>query len=220
MASINEISKAVQNTLKLFRRLQASIKAVGLGVDENAIKDNTDKTLVELVSQLSLARKLLDGDSAFATASDQSRQYLTYSGVSWHEVALRAVSDLLKDLYISIVYDAPIDNEAKADLLLDLPAILPVRSWDSEAIQKCSVLDVDVETLLADVRSELARATMPVDESGWPTVSQAAEDQFVSASVISKAANSGALKSNGKKGRDRRIDPASLVTWNLKRNKR
>ena len=56
-----------------------------------------------------------------------------------------------------------------------------------------------------------------LDDSEWLTVTEAAREQGVDKARISKAANSGVLRTNGKKGRDRRIDPASLVRWNLSR---
>lgn len=47
--------------------------------------------------------------------------------------------------------------------------------------------------------------------------SGAAKEQGVTPDVITKAANSANLRTNGKTGRDRRIDPASLIEWSLKR---
>ncbi len=52
------------------------------------------------------------------------------------------------------------------------------------------------------------------------TVTQAARIAGCNAGEISRAAHSGSLKSNGQKGRQRRIDPADLSRWQLRRAER
>lgn len=65
---------------------------------------------------------------------------------------------------------------------------------------------------------EASPPSVPViDDSLWPTVTKAAREQAVGKDVISKAASSGKLKTNGKGGHARRIDPASLIEWSLSR---
>lgn len=54
-------------------------------------------------------------------------------------------------------------------------------------------------------------------DADWPTVTEAAREQGITASMITKAVNKGQLASNGKSGRHRRINPASLIKWNLAR---
>lgn len=98
---------------------------------------------------------------------------------------------------------------------------------------RCSLpLTADQADTLAELAEELAQATAdsepaavvellskpePPSCEGWPTVSEAAREQAVGKDIITKACNNGALKTNGKTGRARRIDPASLIQWNLKR---
>jgi hypothetical protein len=55
---------------------------------------------------------------------------------------------------------------------------------------------------------------------GWRTVSEAAIVSGADKGVISRAAGEGRLKSNGMKGRARRIDAADLTRWTLERAKR
>jgi Helix-turn-helix domain len=53
--------------------------------------------------------------------------------------------------------------------------------------------------------------------SGWLKVSDAARTAGCNTGTISRAANKGELKSNGEKGRKRRIDSIDLNRWNLAR---
>jgi hypothetical protein len=80
---------------------------------------------------------------------------------------------------------------------------------------------LDAPSLRAAIDDEWRRACQAlapaIDDSNWPTVSKAAQEQGVGKDVISKAANAGKLRTNGKVSHDRRIDPASLVEWNLSR---
>jgi hypothetical protein len=54
----------------------------------------------------------------------------------------------------------------------------------------------------------------------WVTVREAAIVAGCNPGVISRAADSGTLKSNGKKGSERRIDAADLTLWQLQKAKR
>jgi hypothetical protein len=58
------------------------------------------------------------------------------------------------------------------------------------------------------------------DKERWLTVTEAATHSGISAGVISRAADLGELKSNGKKERERRIDAVDLARWGLKRAKK
>jgi hypothetical protein len=58
------------------------------------------------------------------------------------------------------------------------------------------------------------------DQSRWPTVSEAAIAFGVDDAAISTAVNRGHLRTNGQTRKDRRIDPVSLIAWELKRAKR
>jgi hypothetical protein len=51
----------------------------------------------------------------------------------------------------------------------------------------------------------------------WLTVSDASRASDIGKGTISRAADQGKLKSNGKKGRERRIDSVDLNRWKLKR---
>jgi hypothetical protein len=57
-------------------------------------------------------------------------------------------------------------------------------------------------------------------DEAWLTVTHAAKVAFASRGTISRAVNAGALRSNGKKGRERRVDSADLTRWILKRSNR
>jgi hypothetical protein len=57
-------------------------------------------------------------------------------------------------------------------------------------------------------------------EGQWLTVTQAARVAGCNSGVITAAVNNGKLRSNGKPGRDRRIDPADLSRWQLARAER
>jgi hypothetical protein len=57
-------------------------------------------------------------------------------------------------------------------------------------------------------------------ETKWLTVSDAAKASGCTAAQISGAVRDGRLKSNGKKGRERRIDAADLTLWQLRRSNR
>jgi hypothetical protein len=57
-------------------------------------------------------------------------------------------------------------------------------------------------------------------EPEWLTVTQAASVSGCSRGEISRAADNGSLKSNGEKGRERRIDAAHLALWQLRRAER
>jgi hypothetical protein len=54
----------------------------------------------------------------------------------------------------------------------------------------------------------------------WLKVTEAARVTGCNSGEITRAANTGSLKSNGKKGRARRIDPADLSRWQLRRTER
>jgi len=59
------------------------------------------------------------------------------------------------------------------------------------------------------------------DEDGttkWLTVSDAARVADVSSGTITRAANNAKIKTNGQKGRSRRIDPHDLIRWVLDRS--
>jgi len=53
-------------------------------------------------------------------------------------------------------------------------------------------------------------------EPSWITVSEAARASACMAWKISRAADNGSLKNNGKKNRERRIDAADLALWQLR----
>ena len=55
---------------------------------------------------------------------------------------------------------------------------------------------------------------------GWLTVSDAATVAGCNRGVISRAADAGNLKSNGKKNHDRRIDAADLSRWILQQSQK
>jgi hypothetical protein len=73
----------------------------------------------------------------------------------------------------------------------------------------------------ATALTELAAARVQgadADQSDqWLTVSQAARVTDCDTGTITRAADDGSLKSNGRHGRDRRIDPVDLSRWKLKR---
>jgi hypothetical protein len=54
-------------------------------------------------------------------------------------------------------------------------------------------------------------------EAPWFTVTEAAKTAGVNTGVITRAVDAGQLKSNGKRGRGRRIDPADISRWLLAR---
>ncbi len=54
----------------------------------------------------------------------------------------------------------------------------------------------------------------------WLTVTDAAKASGCNRGEISRAADNGSLKSNGEKGRQRRIDAADLALWQVRRAKR
>lgn len=58
-----------------------------------------------------------------------------------------------------------------------------------------------------------------LDDSTWPTVTEAAEDAGVTAADIVKATErkTAPLKTNRKTGPDRRIDPGDLIRWKRER---
>jgi hypothetical protein len=60
----------------------------------------------------------------------------------------------------------------------------------------------------------------PENASQWLSVSQAAQITGANPGVISRAADSGKLKSNGKKGAERRVDAVALAYWQLQRANR
>jgi hypothetical protein len=62
--------------------------------------------------------------------------------------------------------------------------------------------------------------TSPRAEIKWLTVSEAAKASGCTMAQISGAVRDGQLKSNGEKGRKRRIDAADLTLWQLRRAKR
>jgi excisionase family DNA binding protein len=59
------------------------------------------------------------------------------------------------------------------------------------------------------------KGQIPETSSGidWFTVKEASQTSGVNSGLISRAVDSGELKSNGKSGRERRIDPADLARW-------
>jgi hypothetical protein len=60
----------------------------------------------------------------------------------------------------------------------------------------------------------------PGTGDGWLTVTEAAKAADTGTGTVSRAVDDGKLTSNGKKGHQRRIDPASFVRWKLERDQR
>ncbi len=58
------------------------------------------------------------------------------------------------------------------------------------------------------------------EEQEWLTVSEAARVATTNSGTITRAVENGEIRSNGKRGRDRRIDPAGLSHWMLSRANR
>jgi hypothetical protein len=56
-----------------------------------------------------------------------------------------------------------------------------------------------------------------IDYSSWLTVSKASLMSAIATGTISRAANKGELKTNGKEGRERRLDPSDFSQWALAR---
>jgi hypothetical protein len=61
------------------------------------------------------------------------------------------------------------------------------------------------------------RETTPASREKWITATEAAKASGCYRWEITRAVNSGSLKSNGEKGRKRRIDAADLTLWQLRR---
>lgn len=77
---------------------------------------------------------------------------------------------------------------------------------------------IRVESALGSIRKRvILLSPVFVDDTGWPTLSEAERATGVNRGVISKACDHGKLKDNGKKQRDRRVDPADLVRWTEER---
>lgn len=69
--------------------------------------------------------------------------------------------------------------------------------------------------LATDVASARENAR---EDQYWVTVTLAAKFTAINRGVISKAANDGQIRSNGKKGLQRRLEPASVMTWAANRS--
>lgn len=86
----------------------------------------------------------------------------------------------------------------------------------SEAVKKLSALAEQSEVLLRDVQGVLHQAPLGSSsdvDSGpkWLTVTQASKLSRLGTPKISRLATAGELRSNGKKGPERRIDALSLI---------
>jgi hypothetical protein len=68
-----------------------------------------------------------------------------------------------------------------------------------------------------DMESAEEHSEEAKEENIWPTVTEAARVVGCNPGIVSRAVNSGKLKSNGKQGSERRIDPADLTRWQLER---
>jgi hypothetical protein len=68
------------------------------------------------------------------------------------------------------------------------------------------------------LRSEEVQQQVHDDPATWLTVTEAARISAANRGVISRAAAEGKLKSNGKKGNDRRIAAVDLTRWTLERS--
>lgn len=86
---------------------------------------------------------------------------------------------------------------------------------DRDTLERC------LANVAADLRNRGAN-DQPADPSGeaggqktekWPTVAEVERYTAVNRGVISRAADSGVLQSNGLKGRARRITPQGLIDW-------
>src|SRR5262249_42079235 len=55
------------------------------------------------------------------------------------------------------------------------------------------------------------------EHSGWLTVSAAAKVAGINTGTLTRAVDAGEIRSNGKRGRDRRINPGDLTRWLLAR---
>jgi len=61
--------------------------------------------------------------------------------------------------------------------------------------------------------AETGKPNTNIDDTNWLTVTEAAEKAQVNKAIITMAANSGVLNSNGKLQRERRIDPIDFARW-------
>jgi hypothetical protein len=108
----------------------------------------------------------------------------------------------------------PIDPEQDRLFVGAVRKAMPVlRDLDEELVGLVEQLDRAPLSVIAarDIRSPDDR------ETTWLTVTEAARVTGVNTGVITHAADAGQLKSNGKQGRARRIDPAGLTRWQLER---
>lgn len=65
------------------------------------------------------------------------------------------------------------------------------------------------------IRNSTINQDKPQADEGWLTVTQAHEVYAIPTATISRLASDGKLRSNGKTGPERRIDPASLAAFKL-----
>jgi hypothetical protein len=134
--------------------------------------------------------------------------------------------DLRDSLTIALHHGPPLVEKEPPP---GLPKVIPP-NLSPEAKQKLWALAAAANQTAANPtysltsagRYELAMQRVgPREEAGeWLTVSDAARASACTNAQISGAVRDGQLKSNGQKGRERRIDAADLVLWQLRRSKR
>lgn len=174
-----------------------------------------------------LLRSRLRSQSTIDRYSDELRQALT---------ELREIlpaNDTLRDFIKAVLWDccclssdgraAIIESSVLATVSMNAEQGLGVRwqdiaqlpAWDDASYDRMA----DGLEGLAEKLTEEERAATDLAEHGttWITVTEAAREQRVEKHEITRAANSGQIRTNGKSGHARRIDAASLVEWNLRR---
>jgi len=125
--------------------------------------------------------------------SDLSIYIYQRTSENWfHESLLRPLREELKYGFKDVLFDLQ-----KNDLLPD-------------------TYEVDLHKLDNEIQKKVEQ-TSTLDDSEWPTVSDSYRVTAINKGIISRAAKSGDLPSNGKKGRERRIHPLGLIKWTLKR---
>jgi len=71
-----------------------------------------------------------------------------------------------------------------------------------------------------DLLQEAPQLALTSGDEDWPTVSDAAKILGVNAGILSRDVTTRRLRSNGKAGKNRRIDPIDLMRWSKKRAER
>lgn len=89
---------------------------------------------------------------------------------------------------------------------------LNAERWNNEGGIRCrgNCWFIPYETIVREAETGISESEV---ETSWLTVSEAAEKSQVNKAIITMAANAGRLINNGKKRRERRIDPVDLARW-------